>query len=144
MAGPTRRAIKEVANRTNLKPSTVENLLKEGWTYITELRTPDRWESPATQMREKSHESAFAKYIPRKTEPSYVTLVKSDAEHVLDRLAELIEQYGCATVMDLHEALGMTPEYLDSQWGWTQLTGAGVTKHELGWAIDLPKAQLIE
>ena len=44
---------------------------------------------------------------------------RDEAYLVIDRLGDLIEEYGLATVADLYDLCGITTEYTDENWGWT-------------------------
>lgn len=51
---------------------------------------------------------------------------RGDAEDVLDRLDELIDQYSMVRVSDLYDLVGITGEYTDNKYGWTSLVSARV------------------
>lgn len=64
---------------------------------------------------------------------------RAEAEEVIDRLFDLTSKYETATVADLYELLGVTGEYTDDKWGWSDLRGAGVVRVSGGYILDLPK-----
>lgn len=64
---------------------------------------------------------------------------RTDAEDVIDKLFELVSQYGNASVADLYELLGLTMSHTDNKWGWTNLSGAGVSRVRNGYLLDLPE-----
>jgi hypothetical protein len=67
---------------------------------------------------------------------------KAEAEAVLARLFDLVQTYATATVADLYELVGITGNYTDGQWGWSDLRGASVTRlHGGGYLLDLPRPQ---
>lgn len=68
-----------------------------------------------------------------------------EAEECIDRLTDLIQRYDFASVKDLYEMLGVTPEYTDDKWGWTDLRTAGVKyiPNPKGYLLDLPKPEPI-
>jgi len=49
---------------------------------------------------------------------------KEKAEEVIDKMSELIEQYGHATIADLYEMVGKHGyiEYMDYKYGWTDMS----------------------
>ena len=51
---------------------------------------------------------------------------RADAEEVLDRLDELLDQYSMVRVSDLYDLVGITGEYTDNKYGWTSLSTARV------------------
>lgn len=64
-----------------------------------------------------------------------------EAEHVLDTLCGIIEQYGQASIADYYDCVGVTGRgYTDNDFGWLDLRGAYVTRRSGGWAISLPRA----
>jgi hypothetical protein len=64
---------------------------------------------------------------------------RGEAEDVLEKLQILIEQFKVATVADLYDYLGVTNEFVDNTWGWTDLRGASVVMVRGGHLLRLPK-----
>lgn len=73
-----------------------------------------------------------------------VIATRVEAEEVIKRLFDILESYDTATVADLYELVGITPNYTDGKWGWSQLPGAGVVRVRDGYLLDLPKPQPVE
>ena len=69
---------------------------------------------------------------------------RGEAEHVLDRLGDLIEEYKQATVSDLYDLVGYTGEFTDDSWGWTSLRGARVVSQRDGYLLDMPRPEPID
>ncbi len=67
---------------------------------------------------------------------------KADAEEVLDRMEEMIDQYGVATVADLFEMVGQSGNgYTDRNYGWTSLRTATIFRDRHGdYRFKLPRA----
>lgn len=67
---------------------------------------------------------------------------KADAEEVLDRMEEMIDQYGVATVADLFEMVGQSGNgYTDRNYGWTSLRTATIYRDRHGdYRFKLPRA----
>lgn len=67
---------------------------------------------------------------------------RGEAEEVLSRMDELVETYGIVSVADLYDLVGITGNYTDNKYGWTELTikGARVERVRDGYMIKLPKA----
>lgn len=65
---------------------------------------------------------------------------RGDAEEVLSCLDDLIETYGTASVADLGELVGITGEYTDNKYGWTDLRNASVERTREGYRLKLPRA----
>jgi hypothetical protein len=68
---------------------------------------------------------------------------RQDAETVLASMIDTIEQYDMATVSDLYELVGVTGNFTDDKWGWTNLAGADITRVRDGYVLDLPPTKPI-
>lgn len=67
-----------------------------------------------------------------------------EAEEVVDRLFDLVARFDLATVSDLYDLVGITSNYADENWGWTDLRGAGVSRVKGGYLLDLPRPEQIK
>lgn len=65
---------------------------------------------------------------------------RGEAEEVLSRMDELIETYGMVSVADFYDLVGVTGEYTDNKYGWTNIRNAEVVRARDGYVIKLPKA----
>lgn len=65
---------------------------------------------------------------------------RGEAEEVLSRMDELIDTYGLASVADFYELVGVTGNYTDNKYGWTDIRNASVVRVRDGYIIKLPKA----
>lgn len=68
---------------------------------------------------------------------------RRDAEEVLDRMYDLMSQYGAVTVADLYELTGIQSEHTDMKWGWSNLRGAKAiqSRRHNGFILDLPQPE---
>lgn len=73
-----------------------------------------------------------------------ILATRVEAEEVVDRLFDLVSKYELATVADLYNLVGITGDYTDDKWGWTDIRGAGVSRVTGGFLLDLPKPEPIE
>ena len=62
-----------------------------------------------------------------------------EAEAAIDALTRLIEQYGAATVADFYETVGLTSDFPDHTYGWTDIRGSGIHRVREGYILRLPK-----
>ena len=69
---------------------------------------------------------------------------RAEAEQVLDRLDDVVKKYDSATVADFYDLVGITGEYTDNKWGWSNLQSARVIRARDGYLIDLPKPEPVE
>jgi hypothetical protein len=65
------------------------------------------------------------------------TRVEADA--VLERMFDILENYDAVSVADLHGLVGWTSTHTDQKWGWTELHGADVRRVRDGYILILPK-----
>jgi hypothetical protein len=73
-----------------------------------------------------------------------ILATRVEAEEVVDRLFDLIQKYNSATVQDLYDTVGISGNYTDNKWGWTDLRGAGVSRIREGYLLDLPKPEPLD
>jgi len=69
---------------------------------------------------------------------------RAEAEEVIDRLFDLVSRYESASVADLYELVGLTATHTDNKWGWTDLSGAGVSRIRGGYLLDLPEPEPLD
>lgn len=72
-----------------------------------------------------------------------ILATRVEAEEVIDRLFDLVSRYETATVADLYELVGISGNYTDDKWGWTDLRGAGARRIRNGYLLDLPRPELL-
>ena len=64
---------------------------------------------------------------------------RGEAEDVLARIDELIATYEIASVADLYDLVGISGNYTDNKYGWTDVRSATVVRTRDGYLIKLPK-----
>jgi len=69
---------------------------------------------------------------------------RPEAEDVLERLGDLIDQYDVANVGDLYDLVGITPDFTDNNYGWYDMRGSRIIRTRDGYLLDLPKTEHIE
>jgi hypothetical protein len=65
---------------------------------------------------------------------------RGEAEDVLTRMDELISAYGLVSVADLYDLVGITGNYTNNKYGWTDIRSAQVVPVRGGFLIKLPRA----
>lgn len=68
---------------------------------------------------------------------------RGDAEDVLSRMDELVDTYGIVSVADMYELVGITGNYTDNKYGWTNIRNVRPVRVRDGYLLDLPKPQPI-
>lgn len=79
----------------------------------------------------------------RRTAYSYDDIIVptiGEAEDVIRNLFDIIEEYGMVSVADLYDLVGITGEYTDHKYGWTNLRNADHVRVRDGYLLRLPKA----
>lgn len=69
---------------------------------------------------------------------------RAEADLVLDRLMDLIDTYGVATVADFYDLAGISTDYPDNSWGWERLGSAAIRRTRAGYILDLPRPVTID
>jgi len=69
---------------------------------------------------------------------------RGEAEDILSRLVDLTIDYGQATVADLYDLVGITGDFTDNRYGWTDLRSASVSRVRDGYLINLPRTQPLD
>ena len=69
---------------------------------------------------------------------------RKEADLVLERLCDLVDEYGCASVADLYSLTGFDSASTDHKWGWTNLRGAAVELSSGGYILNLPPAKPLD
>lgn len=64
----------------------------------------------------------------------------AEADLVLTRMAECIEEYDSVSVADLYDLVGKSGSYTDNKYGWTNLRNAEPVRVRDGYMLKLPKA----
>ena len=116
-------------------------------------------ESRGGRRRSSSEYISYNKYSDKRDDRRYsesrsrVTLDFDDivfdnmreAEEVLERMDELLVNYGVVSVADFYDLAGITGDYTYNKYGWTNLRSAvPVRLRDGGYIIKLPRATLID
>lgn len=85
----------------------------------------------------------------RQSRPQYsydeiILATRQEAESVLAGLDDTIRKYGRATVADLYDLVGITGQYTDNNYGWTDLRSANVSHYRDGYLLNLPKPMSVD
>lgn len=69
---------------------------------------------------------------------------RGEAEDVLARMDELMDSYGLVRVADLKDLVGISGNYTDNRYGWTNIRNAQIVHVRDGWQIKMPRAATID
>lgn len=95
------------------------------------------------------YDSSYDRRAPinRSTSYSYDDIIlnsRGEAEDVLMRMDELMETYGLVRVADLYDLVGITGNYTDNKYGWTNIRNAEIVRVRDGYMIKMPRAVPID
>ena len=79
-------------------------------------------------------------YSSRRSYDDIILDSRGEAEEVLARMDELMDTYGLVRVADLYDLVGITGDYTDNKYGWTNIRNAEVVRVREGYAIKMPRA----
>lgn len=65
---------------------------------------------------------------------------RGEAEEVLTQMEACIDTYGTVTVADMFDLIGVSSQYTDQKYGWTNLRNAKIVRVRDGYLLDMPKA----
>ena len=65
---------------------------------------------------------------------------REEADQVLARMEELLDDYNMVSVADFYDLVGITGKTTDNHYGWTDLRDASVVRDRDGYLIKLPRA----
>jgi len=69
---------------------------------------------------------------------------RGEAEEVLSRMQEIIDTYQIVSVADLYDLVGVSCNYTDNKYGWTNIRNAEPVRVRDGYKLRLPKALPID
>ena len=64
---------------------------------------------------------------------------RQDAEEVLTRLLDFIDNYGIVSIAEFYDMIGQETSYADFKYGWEELGQAVITRVRDGYVLHLPK-----
>lgn len=103
----------------------------------------NRFSSSSSSRREDSR-TVSRQARARHDFDEIILATRVEAEEVIERLFDLVSNYDSATVADLYELVGLSGNYTDNNWGWTDIRGAGVTRVRSGYLLDLPRPEPLD
>lgn len=68
---------------------------------------------------------------------------REEAELVLERLIDIVDQYDHASLADLYDLVGLASGHVDNKWGWSYLSNARVTQVREGYLLELPPMEAL-
>ena len=104
--------------------------------------------------RGNSSRISYSAYYDRDREPrrrrnsllidDIVLESRAEAEEVLDRLDEMIEEFGMASVLNLYDLIGVTAPFTSDKYGWTDIRNATAVRVRDGYLLKLPRVMPLD
>lgn len=69
---------------------------------------------------------------------------RQQAEEVLSRMYEDLQDYECCTILSLKSMMGHPTTHTDEKYGWEDLTGSRIKMVRGGWLLELPTAKYLD
>ena len=69
---------------------------------------------------------------------------RADANEIVDKMIERIEEFDACSVADFFDMLDLTSTYQDNNWGWTDDRDIRVRRVSSGFLIDVPEAKYLD
>lgn len=114
-------------------------------------------ETGHSKKRSNSSQISYTKYYSDKRDDrrdsrarvgySYDEIIldsRGEAEEVLDCMFGILDTYQFVSVADLYDLVGISCNYTDNKYGWTNLNGAEAVRVRDGYILKLPKAYPID
>jgi len=80
---------------------------------------------------------------PRHSLNEFILTSREEADLVVERMNDIIDQFEVASVADLNDLVGFPTSYTDNKWGWIYLGDVQIRQVREGYLIDLPSPEPI-
>lgn len=74
----------------------------------------------------------------------FILASREEADLVLERMSDIIDQFEAVSVADLNELVGFPTTPIDNKWGWSYLGDVQVRQIREGYLIDLPQPEELQ
>lgn len=118
-----------------------------------EYRTRVNYQNPISRSRTDPRDPRERIYLPdqpprpfrqgRHEVDDIIIVDRQEAELVVERLIDIVNQYDVASLADLYDLVGIPSTHVDNKWGWTLLTSAEVVQVRDGYMLRLPPLEEI-
>lgn len=126
----------------------INDIVSEGIHMLLYGEKSTKSNTPGSRVSYRSYYDRSDSRISRDTSPVYnydeiVLESRSEAEDVLSRMDEIIDQYGIISVADFYDLVGVSSNYTDNKYGWVDIRTAEVIRTRDGYKIKLPRAKAL-
>ena len=74
----------------------------------------------------------------RQSREDFILQSREEADEVLERMHDIVDQFDVVTVADLNEMIGFKSSHVDNKWGWDDLRGSEVRQIREGYLLMIP------
>lgn len=97
------------------------------------------------KMSDRNRDDRYNNYGENRTRTGYsyddiIFPSRGEAEEVRTRMDELIDTYGVVRVADMYDLAGISCNYTDNKYGWTNIRNADIVRVRDGYMLKMPKA----
>ena len=95
-----------------------------------------------TKYYERDRDRDYDRRRDRRSVYDYDDIIldtRREADDVLNRMDDLIDAYGMVSVADLYDLVGVSGNYTDNKYGWTNLRNAEVRRTRDGYLSSSPR-----
>lgn len=107
---------------------------RRGGSAVPRVSYRSYWDDPRDSRREPTRVVQGYSY------DDIILESRGDAEEVLSQLIDIIDMYKIASVADLYDLVGISGNFTDNKYGWTNLANAYVDRCRDGYILKLPRA----
>lgn len=127
--------------------NTISNIVRDGIDMLL-FGSPRRDNKPRGAIGHVDY-TKFSRDEPRSVNSSRAAVyrhedvvvdTRGEAEEVITQMEAVIDTYGMVSVADLYDLVGISGNYTDHKYGWTNLHNAEPIRVRDGYLIKLPKA----
>lgn len=69
---------------------------------------------------------------------------RAEAHMVLDEMDHIIQKYGQASVADFYDVVGVTSDWTDNRYGWTNIRNASIKPVRDGFMLVMPRTHVLD
>lgn len=120
----------------------IESMLYGGDTRPSRSRSGYSDYSGYSRPKDRRERRSARHAEPERNEIIFDT--RSDANDVIDRMSDLIDQYGQVSLADLNALIGASSNFIDDNWGWTDMGSFDVRQVRDGFMLTHDEPQSLK
>lgn len=110
---------------------------------------PSRTDYNSISRGRPSHRDEPRRELSRRARSSHsfdeiILETRVEAEEVLDRMEAFLDKYDSVSVADFYELCGVSGNYTDQKYGWTDIRTASIQRVRGGYLMNMPKPEPLD